>query len=86
MVGIVRRDGRTLFWEGEPPGEPSVLSAQQELRPPGITQDDLERLTDGWRKRNTNPKRKRGKNYREIPRLRFGLVWAASSHVCNPIV
>jgi len=29
------------FREGEPPGEPSVLSAQQELRPPGITQDDL---------------------------------------------
>jgi len=46
----------------------------------------LERLTDGWRTRDTNPKRKRGKNEREIPRLRFGLVWAESSLVCNPIV
>ena len=46
----------------------------------------LERLTDGWRTRDTNPKRKRGKNEREIPRLRFGLAWAESALVCNPIV
>ena len=29
------------FREGEPPGEPSVLSARPEPRPPRITQDDF---------------------------------------------
>jgi len=47
---------------------------------------ELERLTHGLRNRNTNPKRKRGKNSRKIPRLRFGLVWAVPATLCNPIV
>jgi len=33
-----------------------------------------------------NPNRKRGTNEREISCLRFGLVWAESALVCNPIV
>ena len=35
--------GSRQLREGEPPGEPGVLSAQRELRPPGITQNDLGR-------------------------------------------
>jgi len=34
-------NGFARFREGEPPGEPSALSARREPRPPGITQDDF---------------------------------------------
>jgi len=35
----VALNGLARFREGEPPGEPSVLLAQRELRPPGMTHD-----------------------------------------------
>ena len=63
------------FRKGEPPGEPSVLSAQRKLRPPGITQNDLATggpssgLGSNCNRRSTNP-RNLGHSFKPQPHRR----------------